>query len=621
MQFCFLTPILAFLIGSAHAEIKTVQILHTNDLHASLRTAGAPAAGEFEMGGWDRIKWKMDELTAAAQAKGIETIRLDAGDFFEGTLDYFPDHGKHILEAFQSMGYDAAALGNHDWLMGASSLNLAFSTSPFSFPILSANVHISKAMTALKNTIVPFKELVRNGIKFGIMGLSTHESLYRWVTGVDSRRRDLKILDYQDTTSSDGEVTSTIPGIANSTAQTLRSKNNVVIALTHIGFIDDQILAENSKDLDLIVGGHSHSFLETLNVATNQSGREIPIVQTGVNGNFIGRVLIDINVDAQGNNLSPPKVQTYELVPVYQSMPLNEDVKKKVAAAEVALSELKGPTLNDEIGKSEVRLLPGDDGPSAYGKFVVEAMREALHTDIGLDIGKFHGNTAAPAGTVTRRTLMELYPRKFEVEQNEGLYVYQTTIPGWVLEVGIKAAVKWGAYLSLSGVTFDVDEISEEEFKQEKANVDRSQRDVITRFRASKIRINGEKVCLLCGYSMAAPESLIRGAYGISPLFKLLFKHGHSSGITIWDASIAQLKKIGTIPKLKEGDHYNVHEFSNRYQLKNKMNRGNSDQYHSAFNPEGMRAPWSIENPSYDGGLQDLMKQLELGPEQPDPKH
>ena len=116
------------------ANATVVQILHTNDLHASLKASGAPAEGRETAGGWAQLKSTLDELTEKAKLQNIETIRLDAGDFFEGTLSYFPDNGANVLKAFQSMGYDAAALGNHDWLMGARNTNQAFGKTPFPFP-------------------------------------------------------------------------------------------------------------------------------------------------------------------------------------------------------------------------------------------------------------------------------------------------------------------------------------------------------------------------------------------------------------------------------------------------------------------------------------------------------
>ena len=74
------------------AQATVIQILHTNDLHASLETAGAPRKGELEFGGWARVKTLMDNLTKNASARGIETVRLDAGDYSEGTMAYFADN-------------------------------------------------------------------------------------------------------------------------------------------------------------------------------------------------------------------------------------------------------------------------------------------------------------------------------------------------------------------------------------------------------------------------------------------------------------------------------------------------------------------------------------------------
>lgn len=163
---------LLLLLLSGVAEAKVIQILHTNDLHASLNVSGAVAPGEQAYGGWAQIKTVMDALTQTAKSQNIETVRLDAGDFFEGTLSYFPDHGANVLKAFQKIGYDAVALGNHDWMMGARTTDTVFGKVPFPFPVLSANTEIHSRLKNLSNQIKSHTQIIKDGIRIGVFGLS-----------------------------------------------------------------------------------------------------------------------------------------------------------------------------------------------------------------------------------------------------------------------------------------------------------------------------------------------------------------------------------------------------------------------------------------------------------------
>ncbi len=506
-------------------EAKIIQILHTNDLHASLTTAGAPASGEAEFGGWAQIKAKMDSLTQEASAKGISTLRVDAGDFSEGTTYYFPDSGKGVLAAFQSMGYDAATLGNHDWLMGARDLDRTLGEQPFSFPLLSANIKVASTLKNIHQQIVPTTQIIKDGIKIGLMGLSTDEAFYRWITAVNSNKNDMKILPFFDI--NDRKDPDYTPGLASRLVADLRKQNDIVIALTHIGYGQDQRLAAQTPGIDLIIGGHSHTFLESLQEIDDPEGRSVPIVQTGVNGHSIGRILIDVEPNQRA------KVISYELVPVFHQEVQDENVARSIASADQKLESLYGhQQLYEVLGHADNLIVPDDLGPNSFGQFAVDAMKDRLGTQVAIDLGEFHGVTPQAAGVVTRRTLMELYPRKFETAQNGGLYVYRAKIPGIALLFAAKYAVKSGVYLSFSGLTYDV--------------VPARNGDPYS-YRAKRIRINGKRVCLFCDYSAAVPESLIRGAYGITSLSKLLFQKGSPSQFTIWNAMESYLKKTGTI--------------------------------------------------------------------------
>ncbi len=591
------------------AQATVIQILHTNDLHSALETAGAPQPGDTEYGGWAQVKTTLDELAAGAKAKGIETIKLDAGDFSEGTIAYFPDQGVHVLKAFQDIGFDAAALGNHDWLMGARDMDLLYGRRPFPFPVLSANLKISSSLPNLKSQILPSTQIVRNGIKIGVFGLSTNEDLYAWIPEVNSRKNDLKIKGYFDQHLIDGVYNepTVISGLANKMIRSLRADNDVVIALTHIGLSEDKTLAAGTRGLDLIVGGHSHTVLESSATVKDLDGRDIQIVQTGYNGRYVGKILLEVT----GGKKKTVRVLSYELVPVYRDTAQDPVIAQDIQNANAAKAKLYGNRLDEVIGTSSVRLVSGDSGPTAFSKFVVDAMRDVAGTDIAFDIGPFHGNTPQAAGDITRRKLMEMYPRKFEADQNEGLYVYQARVPGFLITIALKFAMQFGMFISSSGLTYDLAMLDPTDFdKLQKKYTGNGSYAALTPYYPTNIRVNGEPLQSLRWYSAAGPESLVRGAFGITELLKLVVRDAYPTPHTIWDVMNAYLLKKGSIDKLKLEDHYNLANFSRR------------DRHHYAIHHnfdgfaegEGFVVPWLNELASpgevINNSLSEIMKQV-----------
>jgi 2',3'-cyclic-nucleotide 2'-phosphodiesterase (5'-nucleotidase family) len=533
------------------AQALIFQILHTNDLHAALKTAGTPRVGAPEFGSWARVKAKLDQLDADGRAQGFETLKFDSGDYLEGSSYYFPDNGIHVLKAFQNLGFDAVTVGNHDWLMGARDMDALYGQSPFPFPVVSSNIRVKKRLKHLHEQIRKSATLVRNGIRIGVMGLSTDESLYSWIPRVKSRRNDMKILDYRDGVYPDPDTGEDLPqmGLANEVIEELDRNHDLVIALTHIGYSDDKLLAASSRGLDLVIGGHSHTVLESMAIVPNQEGREVPVVQTGFNGHFIGKILVEVNRGAA------PRFLSYELVPVDIEGPRDALQDQFLADAEQALERIYGPELRKPIGKAEVRLVSGDRGPTAFSKFAVDSMKEITGAEIALDVGAFHGNTPQPAGDVSRMTLMELYPRKFEQEQNEGLYVYTGKLPGIAIKIGLEYAMRYGSFLSFSGLTYDLSSLNDADFKRLKdRHQGKGSARNLTRFVPKNIRINGEPLRKFRWYTTATTESLVRGAFGITPLAKLLFRKARATPHTIWNAMEARLRKIGTIPALNSGE-------------------------------------------------------------------
>ena len=528
------------------AEAKLIQVLHTNDLHAALETEGAPKEGEPEYGGWAQLKKAMDAATLQASLNGIESIRLDAGDFTEGSTFYFPNHGAGVIQAFQHLGYDAVVMGNHDWLMGARSLDDLYGEKPFPFPVLSANIKIQSGLKNLTKTILPSTQLIRNGIKIGVFGLSTDEALYSWIPRVNSKKREMKIQDYRDDIyEDDGESGTRIyPGIANQLIEKLRAENDVVIGLTHIGLDEDQLLAANSRGLDLIVGGHSHSLLEKPSFTNDLDGKKVPIVQVGMNGKYFGKMILNIEPGQR------PQLISYELVPVLRNDAKDALVENDVNAAKNQRNTQFGNEMNRVVGISEDRLVSGAVGPTAFSKFVVDSMRDTAQADVGIDVGAFHGSAAQAAGPVTRLNLIEMYPRKFERDQNQGLYVYEAKVPGILIRIGLNYAVRFGTHLEMSGVTYDLEKISPEKYKELKDKyADSSAENIVTPYRVRNIKVGGKPLKGLYWYKVAAPESLVRGAFGVSIFTHLVIRQAKPTHFTLWEAMIAYLHKTRLIPK------------------------------------------------------------------------
>jgi 2',3'-cyclic-nucleotide 2'-phosphodiesterase (5'-nucleotidase family) len=541
--------LLLTLVLSPESHATLIQILHTNDLHASVETFGAPADHEVEYGGWAQLKVVMDKLVADAKAKGIETIKLDAGDYTEGTSFYFSDHGAGVIHAFQNLGYDATAMGNHDWLMGADDMDSLYGNVPFPFPVLSANVKINSRLKNLTKQIIPTTQIVRDGIKFGIFGLSTDEDLYSWIPRVNSKKKDMQIVDYRDQVlADDGEAGTRIePGIANKMIQKLREDNDVVIALTHIGYEEDKLLAANSQNLDLVVGGHSHTFLETATLVPDRDGNIVPVVQTGFNGKKIGRIILDVEKGKR------PVLVSYELIPILNNAPKDTAIASQITVLNNARQDQFGNRLDEVIGTSDDRLISGDAGPTSFSKFAAAAMYDVASDDVdfSLDVGSFHGNTPQPAGNVTRLNLMEMYPRKFEENQNEGLYVYEAKIPGILVELGLKYVIKFGLYVEMTGVTYDMKKMSDKDFAKARGHyMGTPDANIMTQFFPDNIKVNGAPLKKFHWYTLAAPESLVRGALALSPLMKYIIRNAHPTEHTIWDAMNFHLLKIGKIQKV-----------------------------------------------------------------------
>ena len=262
-------------LSSFKSDIKHITILHTNDVHSHIDPFPADDPRNPNMGG------------AARRATLIETIRqenpnvllLDAGDIFQGT-PYFNYYGGELeFKLMSMMKYDLSTIGNHDFDNGVD--GLAAQMPHASFEFVSANYDFKN--TSMDGFVKPFKIFNKNGIKIGVFGLGIEleglvdKKMYKetvWHNPVETAQDMVRILKKEN-------------------------KCDLVICLSHLGYkyskedsnkISDLKLAELTKDIDLIIGGHTHTFLDKPTVVKNSVGKDVLVNQVGCYGINLGRI-------------------------------------------------------------------------------------------------------------------------------------------------------------------------------------------------------------------------------------------------------------------------------------------------------------------------------------------
>ncbi|MEO1712189.1 MAG: metallophosphatase [Bacteroidota bacterium] len=254
------------------SEVLKLTILHTNDVHSRIDpfpTDGGPYAGQGGI-------LARESMIRKIRTEEQRLLLLDAGDVFQGT-PYFNLFGGEIeLKAMAALGYDAATLGNHDFDGGLKGLVKVLPHANFPF----LNVNYSFDNTPLEGRIKPYKIFDLDGLRVGVFGVGIE------LEGLVPPRL-YGDVQYQDPVQP-----------ANATARWLRYEEDCdfVICLSHLGYkswsdqIKDPHFAAASEEIDLILGGHSHTFMEKPDIVRNTKGHPVIINQVGWGGLVLGRL-------------------------------------------------------------------------------------------------------------------------------------------------------------------------------------------------------------------------------------------------------------------------------------------------------------------------------------------
>ncbi|WP_114784253.1 metallophosphoesterase [Botryobacter ruber] len=258
--------------ANAAGEQLKLTILHTNDQHSRIDPFPDDERRYAGMGGMARRA----TLISNIRRQEPNVLLLDAGDIWQGTPYFNLFEGELEYKLMSVMQYDAATLGNHDFDNGLEGLQRQLPHAQF--PFLVANYDFSN--TILKDRFQPYKVFEKAGLRIGVFGLGID------LQGLVSKKQYGETR-YLDPVQQAREV-----------VQQLREqeKCHLVVCLSHLGYsyktgkIDDRKLAAQVSGIDLIIGGHTHTFLEKPEVVRHENGHETLINQVGFAGINLGRI-------------------------------------------------------------------------------------------------------------------------------------------------------------------------------------------------------------------------------------------------------------------------------------------------------------------------------------------
>ena len=271
-----LSLILTAFTVTGMARVKKLLILHTNDTHSCVMPLKTTLADTLQAGrgGFLRRLAMLDQ----ERQKNPDLLLFDSGDFSQGSSYYSMFKGDVEVGLMNMMRYDAATIGNHEFGFGMENMARLFRMADF--PIVCANYDFTG--TCVEGLVKPYVVIRRNGVKIGVFGLSPK------MKGLVSDKNCVGVK-YLDPVKA-----------AQKTADLLKNKEkcDLVVCISHLGWNiggdDDVLVMKNTRNIDIVLGGHSHSYFKQEKWVKNLDGVSVPNDQNGKSGIFVGRLEVEM---------------------------------------------------------------------------------------------------------------------------------------------------------------------------------------------------------------------------------------------------------------------------------------------------------------------------------------
>ena len=250
---------------------KTLTILHTNDTHSCIMPLSENLADTLQAGRGGFIR--RIAMLKEERKKDPNLLFFDSGDFSQGSPYYTLFKGDVEVGLMNMMHYDAGTIGNHEFDYGFDNMARVFKR--LNYPIVCANYDFTG--TELAKIVKPYVIIKRNGLKIGVFGLSPK------LDGLVDHKNYLTTR-YLDPVATAQKMVDVLKG----------KKCDLIICITHLGWdehgMGDQEVIRGTRGIDLVLGGHSHTYFQTLRYVKDLDGKLVPVDQNGKSGIYIGKM-------------------------------------------------------------------------------------------------------------------------------------------------------------------------------------------------------------------------------------------------------------------------------------------------------------------------------------------
>ena len=273
----FLFTLLILNVAGAYAQDKQLVILHTSDTHSCIYPLN-PNLKDTTVAGRGGFLRRI-EMLRQERLQNPNLLLFDCGDFSQGSSYYTVFQGDVEVGLMNRMGYDAATIGNHEFDYGLDNMARLFRMA--NFPIVCSNYDVKG--TVLEGLVKPYLIIKRNGVKIGVFALAP------MMDGL-VEKANCQGLTYLDPVAKAQAMVSLLKG---------KMKCDMVICLSHLGWdstngLNDQQTFTQTRGVDLVLSGHSHTYADKMYYVTDLDGRQVPIDHQGKHGIWIGRLVVDL---------------------------------------------------------------------------------------------------------------------------------------------------------------------------------------------------------------------------------------------------------------------------------------------------------------------------------------